>query len=1239
MKELGEGNYRDAWELYSQLALDSRNGGKNLASDFDQALSCLRNLQRQHEIDEFREQVTETHADDWRLLQQAAHSLIHGDHSGFIVAGEFSRGGQRGGGEWAHATERDRALALQLMDQARLLIAEEPDKNDVASFFSSFANHLMFSRSGNEAWRLQDLTDLAGPDGLPDYQVGYYGWGWSSSGKGAAVDENGDPVFFHVPDTWDAAANDGERWRWCLTMVVEYGPHNAAAMDWQFAQFLRNQFGVQTMRQWGIVLPRYDEGAGRGDDVDESGPYALHSLGENETISKLANGVKRLTLPDEFNFIRIYQRLADADAGYAEAALGQLAQIFADRQQYPRAAEHWGETIERFGDPNNSKQRQLDQIVANWGRFENSQTQDAGTGATVEYRFRNGSQLHLEAVEIHVDTLIEDIKKYLQSSPNQLDWNQMQIDNLGYRLVEQAQEKYLGEKVAEWDVELQPRPEHFDRRVTITTPLQQAGAYLVTARMDDGNLSRIILWVADTAIAKKQLDGKAFYFVADATTGEPVEGANVEFFGWRQEQIPNTRNRYRIITSNFAEFSDAEGRIVPDTELLDANFQWIAIARSEGGRFAHLGFSGVWYGRHHDHQYDQNKVFVITDRPVYRPDQNVQFKFWLRHAQYDLGNVSDFAGQQFTIKINDPQGTEVFSREYTSDEFGGVAGEYELPEDAALGNYSIFLQHYGGGAFRVEEYKKPEYSVTIEAPDEPVMLGEQITATIRADYYFGAPVTDATVSFKVHRTSKETQWYPYRQWDWLYGNGYWWFASDYPWYRGWSEWGCRAPYPVWWGWTPDPPELVIDQEVEIGPDGTVQVEIDTALARELHGDTDHEYRITAEVVDSSRRTIVGAGSVLVAREPFRVFGWTDRGYYRVDDTIHAEFQARTVDGSGIEGDGTLQLLKITYDDNGEPVENVAQEWDLGTDSDGQAKQEIKASEAGQYRLAYTVTDAEGHSIEGGYLFVIRGQDFDGSEFRFNDLELITDKSEYAPGESVQLMINTNRLNSTVVLFVRPVDGIYLPPEILHLEGKSVVHEIPVVQRDMPNFHVEAVTISRGEVHTVVKEVIVPPEQRVLDVAVEPSSEQYKPGEEATVRVKLTDIEGQPFAGSVVMSIYDRAVEYISGGSNVPGIRSHFWKWRRSHYPRTEHNLGRWSYNVLKSGEIGMGDLGVFGDLVAEFEHLAANEQRDGDAASNQRRGGQAFGGGGRPGEGADGDAAGGNGRGGHGDGCGRGVCG
>ena len=102
------------------------------------------------------------------------------------------------------------------------------------------------------------------------------------------------------------------------------------------------------------------------------------------------------------------------------------------------------------------------------------------------------------------------------------------------------------------------------------------------------------------------------------------------------------------------------------------------------------------------------------------------------------------------------------------------------------------------------------------------------------------------------------------------------------------------------------------REAPIGPDGTLEVNIDTSLAQAPHPDQDQSYQIQAEVVDMSRRTIVGTGEVLVAREPFQVFAWVDRGYYRVGDTVIANFAARRLDGQAVEGKGKLRLLKISY---------------------------------------------------------------------------------------------------------------------------------------------------------------------------------------------------------------------------------------------------------------------------------------------------------------------------------------
>jgi uncharacterized protein YfaS (alpha-2-macroglobulin family) len=681
------------------------------------------------------------------------------------------------------------------------------------------------------------------------------------------------------------------------------------------------------------------------------------------------------------------------------------------------------------------------------------------------------------------------------------------------------------------------------------------------------------------------LDEKVLYYVADAVTGVPV-GAKLHFFGYRTEWIPKTK-KHRILTKEFVERTDANGQFVLGKEHLPNNYQWLVTARSNN-RLAWHDTSGLWFGSRREQEYNQTKTFVMTDRPVYRPEHTVEWKAWVRHAQYDMEDTSQFAGQTFWVEIRDAKNQELYAAAQTADAYGGITGNLKLKEDAALGTYRIVVKrdskngaYVGNGTFRVEEYKKPEFEVTVEAPTEPVMLGEKIEAKVKATYYFGAPVTEATVKVKVTRTSYSGDWYPVMPWDWFYGSGYWWFGYDYTWYPGWSRWGCARPA-FWWWHRPSPsPELVYENEVKIGADGTVAVPIDTELAKLMHGDLDHRYSITAEVRDESRRTIVGTGQVLVARDPFKVYAWTDRGYYRVGDTIHASFQARRLDGKPVPGKGKLKLLKITYDPKRTPRETEVQAWDLDCNDQGVAEQQLKASRPGQYRLSYTVTDAKGHEIEGGYVFVVRGEGFDGGDFRFNHIELVPGKDEYRPGEGVELMVNTNRADSTVLLFVRPTNGVYPMPQILHMKGKSTTVTLHVTKKDMPNFFVEAMTIADGKIYSDVREIVVPPEKRILTVDVAPNKERYKPGEKGTARIRLTDDQGNPFVGSVVVTVYDKSVEYISGGSNVGDIKSFFWKWRRRHQPSTFSNLMIQFGQLLKKGEATMQNLGVFGYLVAD----------------------------------------------------------
>src|SRR5690606_4529977 len=164
-----------------------------------------------------------------------------------------------------------------------------------------------------------------------------------------------------------------------------------------------------------------------------------------------------------------------------------------------------------------------------------------------------------------------------------------------------------------------------------------------------------------------------------------------------------------------------------------------------------------WWQRrgYDDHTTADLRVYPMTDRPVYRPGDTVQGKIIIR--QRDGGEWENVAGMSAHLEIRDPRGEKRFDRTLRASPFGAI--EYELPlaGDAALGNWRFILRSnrsgnwLGSGYFAVEEYKKPEFEVTVTPPAKPIKVGAPVSATIKGEYYFGGPAAGADVSYKVYR--------------------------------------------------------------------------------------------------------------------------------------------------------------------------------------------------------------------------------------------------------------------------------------------------------------------------------------------------------------------------------------------------------------------------------------------------------------------------------------------------------
>ena len=1127
-----EGHFAEAYVAFTNVVF-AQDGVSVTDGDRAQALldapRCLANLKR---FDEAEPLLDKALLERKEFAVHVAYSQAIGElpHYGKMVKGVFSREN-----EWRghySSVEHDRVKRLKCLEAIMPEVSKQT-KLRQRWFWNEVVGALeMNERNRGAAWKLQELTLLTEVPLIEEKN----GWSRSDFEEGfAPVDENGEPIFYEVPRTWAVAKNDGERWMFANAMradVDEAGRRNSARSLGDFAE---NQFGVHKLR-------------GEGDLEKLIGD--LRSLDDDETITRLANGVKRFKLPVEYNYLRMWRELGD----YAS-----IAQEYERRYQFVKACEMYkkagagfGYHIERISSPYVVLSGNVPIVsYKKRGRFE--------------VNFRNADELGFSLVKIDVAKHLEEIKGDIKNNRKRDDyyylWDVFRLLR-GCHDLKKVEKYLIGDKYS-WSVKVFSPKDHFDAKKEIEVPYDlPQGDYLLEITAKGGNRIHSLLRVQRLAAVKESFaakDGGELY-VVDAESGTPVKNAKIEAFVYYAVSNKDRKFEYKEIGPHFTD----ENGYAKIPEIGNGYCGYITITSPDGALEVVDSYWNNHYGAYNSQ--DHRRGVIITDRPAYRPGDTVKYKLWTRSSGYI--NVKSLEGVKISLRISDPMGNKSSEKNFTLDKFGGLAGEFKIPDDAKLGVYAISTSEERWydvirSTFRVEEYCKPEFEVSVDTPKNVPMLGEKVSATVRAKYLWGDSVKKGVANVTVRRTPRRITWYPSFEWSWLYGYGSNWYFYDADWYCGLGNlWICRrySGFHRWYRSSPAPETVVTMKNVPLDENGEVKVVWDTSLVRKLYGDDDQEYSISVSVTDNSHRTIDATGSVVVRAEPFRVFAWTDKPHYCVGDKVSVFHH--------IDGLREDDVKEVRYWISDLREEGEGKRYEVG--------KVFSASKPGQYRVSVEVTDLKGRVREGSRIIVVRGEGDDGRNYKYSSLELIPDKETYSLGDTVKLTVNADYPDSTVFYKVR--NG---KTQLLRLKGKTGEISIPVVESDKPNFFIEAWTISAAKYHREVREIMVPPVDKIgkATVEIDGDIEVVKPGETVSATVKIFDEKGKAADASAVMTVYDKAIDLISGGSNVKNLKEAFWL-DRLVSPYSFLNTGAIGfYLLLFSGDKYFGPLGLWGGFV------------------------------------------------------------
>ena len=154
----------------------------------------------------------------------------------------------------------------------------------------------------------------------------------------------------------------------------------------------------------------------------------------------------------------------------------------------------------------------------------------------------------------------------------------------------------------------------------------------------------------------------------------------------------------------------------------------------------------------------------------------------------------------------------------------------DIAGGAPLGQYRIIANAGGASAseyFEVQEYKKPEYKVSVTTPKKFVEVGQKVKYSIEARYFFGEPVKEADVTYYIYRS----RYYP------------WWWADEDDAETSESDSEDEGGY----GYGND---MVKDGEGVLNANGKLDVEFEVPAADEKDS-YDYTYRLEAQVTEAS----------------------------------------------------------------------------------------------------------------------------------------------------------------------------------------------------------------------------------------------------------------------------------------------------------------------------------------------------------------------------------------------------
>lgn len=969
------------------------------------------------------------------------------------------------------------------------------------------------------------------------------------------LDAAGEPLVYGTPTSWNAAKNNGERINFLFAEAQRINPDTELEIKLYQTLCIKEAFSPrpaiitsQELLDFRFLENYLTQEQRKNYQIKNNGKEffsLLPTLALDETLIPQGEKSIKVKLPESLDYIKKLEEIVNAEVSTqgdqksslkfeaAEALIDELI----NRMNYSEALKGITHVLSQLPSPSKKEKQKTDdlhkkltilqeQISGNKVFFPNTglaKTENrftSGTDIQLPILYRNTQKLTLSIRKINTDYFL---KKAEQSAPpkdayfdrneflNSFDLAKSEEIKTLLLSPESKPTPILADKDSQVNYSLSPESEHRDTFDYITLPKLDSGYYLIKGTAEGCSVScDKIIYVGDLNLTAFPMKDKLTLQLTNYSSGHPIKEASIKI---TEIEAQKKKGEIKLSHRVLSEKTDAQGFFaLPLKGMPENSERFFLVTANVNGEIVYY-LTGSSDQSDIDRSLAKNNegcAVIITDREVYRPGQTVHWQAWLGKSDFVTGGK---VLANVPVKVDFAELASPFTGK--TDQNGIVSGSFILPEQAKLNRYFITLNADDVASsyksFSIEEYKKPDFEVTIKSNKPAFIFGEDGTITVEARYYSGEPVTQGKVVLRS---------------------------------RGYSRRGN------------DNNQKFFNKTLSLNEEGKATLSFNISEPSNTPGSENDYYWLEATVSDDSQRQITGNLTFSVYSLPFNPSLSLDTNYGRAGEKMSAQVSLKSIASEPVASTGEATLYYLPEGISIPLKREKIVSWSISTNSKGNATVSY-IPPSGGYFLLETVfpTHLEKNPKATTEIIfpVLPAKDQTDKLVVKNDiLKIYTEKNKYKAGETAKILIispeGSSQTELKTNLFYKNEKVYSVPTPRIFTE-----YELPVTEESAPNLLISASTLSNGKYFTDQDTLYIFRGEHKLTLSAEVMPKDgaaetiksklpaFAPKSEAKVKVQVLDSAGKPLHRTpVAISVYDKALDVFAKTGSSYFNDAPFW---------------------------------------------------------------------------------------------------